>query len=116
MDEFKDRSGLHYKQGLRLTSQTPNPPELHNSSRQFGAIADLGANKYQELSKASLHFPRSGSNLLSSIVHMEEVSAGYYSIDRHEYKLQKKVSSGKDLKLRTSRSSNVLKDEPFEQN
>lgn len=47
---------------------------------------------------------------------MEEVSAGYYSIDRHEYKLQKKVSSGKDLKLRTSRSSNVLKDEPFEQN
>ena len=45
---------------------------------------------------------------------MEEVSAGYYSIDRHEYKLQKKVSSGKDLKLRTSRSSNVLKDEPFE--
>lgn len=46
LDEFKDRSGLHYKQGLRLTSQTPNPPELHNSSRQFGAIADLGANKY----------------------------------------------------------------------
>ena len=30
--------------------------------------------KYQELSKASLHFPRSGSHVLSSIVHMEEVS------------------------------------------
>ena len=63
-----------------------------------------------------MHFPRSGSNLLSSIVHMEEVSAGYYSIDRHEYRLQKKVSSGKELKgIRTSRSSQVLKDEPFEQ-
>ncbi len=53
---------------------------------------------------------RSGSNL-SSIVHMEEVSAGYYSIDRQEYRVQKRIGQ-RDSKMRTSRSSNVLKEEP----
>ena len=43
---------------------------------------------------------------------MEEVSAGYYSIDRQEYRLQRRVI---EPKTRTSRSSHVLKEEPFDQ-
>ena len=97
-------------------SKTPNPPELTSSMRLTG-IAEIiqpEQKKYQELSKASLHFPRSGSHVLSSIVHMEEVSQGQGSIDRQEYRLQKKVGRELNKQMRTSRSSNVLKDEPFE--
>lgn len=44
---------------------------------------------------------------------MEEVSAGYYSIDRQEYRVQKKIGF-RDSKMRTSRSSNLQKEEPFD--
>mmetsp|Transcript_9923 Transcript_9923/g.12335 ORF Transcript_9923/g.12335 Transcript_9923/m.12335 type:complete len:87 (+) Transcript_9923:1829-2089(+) len=33
LDEFKDKCGLHYKESLKVTSWTPNPPELQSSSR-----------------------------------------------------------------------------------
>ena len=96
-------------------SKTPNPPELQSSMRLTG-IAEMiqPEKKYQELSKASLQFPRSGSHVLSSIVHMEEVSQMQGSIDRQEYRLQRKAGREFNKQMRTSRSSNVLKDEPFE--
>ena len=60
---------------------------------------------------------------ISSIVHMEEVSQGYYSIDKQEYRLQQKAKKPKQvnaaarlhnnhngIKVLSSRS---LKDEPL---
>ena len=54
------------------------------------SIGDL--RKANELSKVSLNFGGSRSNL-SSIVHLEEVSNGHYSIDKQEYRLQRRRGS-----------------------
>ena len=62
------------------------------------------------MSKASLNF--GGASNISSIVHLETVSAGYYSIDKQEYRLQKKKSEQRK-KISSSRSSQALKDEPI---
>jgi hypothetical protein len=60
----------------------------------------------------SINFGGHGSRSnISSIVHLEEVSAGYYSIERLEHRVQKKAL-GLPSKMQTSRSSNLLKDEP----
>jgi len=80
VDEFIDTSGLHFKGSRKGESKTPGPPNLTNSFRKHHASVDAGLNKYKEMSRVSLNFPRSGSHL-SSIVHLEEVSAGYYSIE-----------------------------------
>ena len=78
-DEFKDKNGLHYKPNMRVTSVTPVLEKASNSIRQHSSIGDLHGRK-QELSKASLNF--GGASNISSIVHLETVSAGYYSIDK----------------------------------
>lgn len=44
----------------------------------------------------SLNFGGGGSRSnISSIVHLEEVSQGYYSIDKQEYRIQSKVKQTK---------------------
>lgn len=106
VDEFNDKNGLHYKGSIQATSKTPGPPNIGSLKQHRSSIPDLKDGKYHEMSKVSVNFGiRSGSNL-SSIVHMEEVSAGYYSIDRQEYRVQKKIGF-RDSKMRTSRSSNL---------
>lgn len=113
VDEFNDKNGLHYKGSIQATSKTPGPPNIGSLKQHRSSIPDLKDGKYHEMSKVSVNFGiRSGSNL-SSIVHMEEVSAGYYSIDRQEYRVQKKIGF-RDSKMRTSRSSNLQKEEPFD--
>jgi len=113
VDEFNDKNGLHYKGSLKGTSKTPGPPNIGSLKQHRSSIPDLKDGKYNEMSKMSANFGiRSGSNL-SSIVHMEEVSAGYYSIDRQEYRVQKKIGF-RDSKMRTSRSSNLQREEPFD--
>ena len=76
------------------------------------SIGDL--RKANELSKVSLNFGGSRSNL-SSIVHLEEVSNGHYSIDKQEYRLQRRRGSQEDRSQnqRGSQESRVLKDEPM---
>ena len=95
MDEFKDKEGLHYKADLKATSKTPAPHMINSGShnmirgQQASSIGDLHSRKnHNELSKMSLNFGGGGSRSnLSSIVHLEEVSQGYYSIDKQEYRL-----------------------------
>ena len=42
----------------------------------------------------SLNFGGGGSRSnISSIVHLEEISQGYYSIDKQEYRIQNKVKN-----------------------
>ena len=69
----------------------------HNESgpknAKSSSIGDL--KKANELSKVSLNFGGSRSNL-SSIVHLEEVSNGHYSIDKQEYRLQRRRGSQED--------------------
>ena len=108
-DEFKDKSGLHYKPDMRATSKTPGLERAQNSFRQHSSIGDLHGRR-QDMSKASLNF--GGASNISSIVHLETVSAGYYSIDKQEYRLQKKKSEQRK-KISSSRSSQALKDEPI---
>ena len=138
VDEFKDKEGLHYKADLKATSKTPGPNMINTGSnnmmnrQQTNSIGDLHSRKnHNELSKMSLNFGGAGSRSnISSIVHLEEISQGYYSIDKQEYRLQQKVKKqqnannvgvsaavknigsrgqNKEIKLLTSRS---LKDEP----
>ena len=113
VDEFNDKNGLHYKGSIQVTSKTPGLPNIGSLKQHRSSVPDLKDGKYHEMSKVSVNFGiRSGSNL-SSIVHMEEVSAGYYSIDRQEYRVQKKIGF-RDSKMQTSRSSNLQKEEPFD--
>ena len=112
VDEFRDKGGLHYKDGMKATSKTPglkaSKQIAANSAARRSSIGDMKP----ELSKMSLNFGGGGSRSnLSSIVHMEEVSMGYMSIDKQEYRLQKyKARIGT-----TSRSIPILKEEPAQE-
>lgn len=99
VDEFTDVGGLHYKGNIVSTSKTPGlNPSKHigaNSAARRASIGDMP----RDISKMSLNFgggAGSRSNL-SSIVHMEEVSAGYMSIDRQEYRLQSKRITSRSI-------------------
>ena len=84
VDEFKDEEGLHYKGSKLPTSKTPGPNLINN--RGSISNSELHGRKYPiDLSRLSLNFGGGGSKSnLSSIVHMEEVSAGHLSIERQE--------------------------------
>ena len=87
LDSHKVKSDLD-----KLTSNNwaeSGPKNAKNSS----SIGDL--RKANELSKVSLNFGGSRSNL-SSIVHLEEVSNGHYSIDKQEYRVQRRRGSQED--------------------
>ena len=92
------------------TSKTPGlvPNKQQVGTHSVGRRSSIGDFK-REGSKLSLNFGGGGSRSnLSSIVHMEDVSAGYMSIDRQEYRLQaRRVGT-------TSRSGKQLKDEPVQ--
>lgn len=74
VDEFKDAEGLHFKAGLKLTSKTPGlNPSLSLKTGRRVSVGELR----KDASKMSLNFGGLGSRSnISSIVHMEEVSAG----------------------------------------
>ena len=88
-----------------MTSKTPGPDLIAQRQKVAGR------------SEKSMNFGPGGSKSnISSIVHMEEVSAGRNSIDRQEYRIQQRKNTGViniHPKMQTSRSSKVLKDEPM---
>ena len=73
---------------MKTTSKTPGlNPSKHIGTYSAARRSSIGDAK-QELSKNSLNFGGGGSRSnLSSIVHMEEVSMGYMSLDKQEYRL-----------------------------
>ena len=97
LQEYPDIVGDKALKNAANPSKTPIPQlSATNSMDDLRDIQRLRAN----LSKASLNFG-SRSNI-SSICHIEEISEGRASIDRHEFKLQKKRNSQTERAERSS--------------
>ena len=100
LQDYPDIESSKVLKNVTGPSKTPVPQlSATNSMEDLRDIQRLRAN----LSKASLNFG-SRSNI-SSICHMEEVSEGRASIDRQEYRLQRKRNSQTE---RDARSTNTL--------